>query len=78
MDRKASFHPLNTGFGSGSLPKNKQVTAEQAVALIKNGDVVATGGFVGSGFAEEIAIALENRFLETDSPRDLTLYFAAG
>ncbi|MFA6011493.1 MAG: acyl CoA:acetate/3-ketoacid CoA transferase [Desulfobacteraceae bacterium] len=78
MNKKALFHPLNTGFGTGSLHKNKQVSAEQAVAIIKNGDVVATGGFVGSGFAEEIAIALEKRFLETGNPRDLTLYFAAG
>ena len=78
MNKKALFHPLNTGFGSGALHKNKQVSVEQAVALIKNNDTIATGGFVGSGFAEEIAIALEKRFLETGNPRDLTLYFAAG
>ncbi len=78
MGKKALFHPLTTGFGSGSLHKNKQVSVEQAVAIIKHGDVIGTGGFVGSGFAEEIAIALENRFLATGTPTDLTLYFAAG
>ena len=66
------------------VPRNKVVTAAEAVRLIHDGDTVATGGFVGIGFAEGIAIALEQRFLaaqaETGSgaPRDLTLVFAAG
>ena len=34
---------------------------------------MATGGFVGIGFAEAIAVALEERFEQTASPRDLTL-----
>ena len=57
---------------------DKICTAEAAVALIKDGDTVATGGFVGAGFAEEIAIALEERFLKTGSPRNLTTINAAG
>ncbi len=43
----------------------KIVTAAEAVALIRDGDTVATGGFVGIGFAENIAVALEERFLES-------------
>jgi propionate CoA-transferase len=64
--------------------RNKVVTAAEAVRLIHDGDTVATGGFVGIGFAEEIAVALEQRFLATQaetstgSPRDLTLVYAAG
>ena len=56
----------------------KLVSAAEAVALIRDGDTIATSGFVGIGFAEEIAIALERRFKDTRSPRDLTLVYAAG
>jgi propionate CoA-transferase len=44
--------------------RNKVVSAHEAVCLIHDGDTVATGGFVGIGFAETIAVALESRFLE--------------
>jgi propionate CoA-transferase len=61
----------------------KIVTAEEAVRLIRDGDTIATGGFVGIGFAEEIAVALEAQFLSKniptiDKPRNLTLIYAAG
>ncbi len=66
--------------------KGKVVSAADAVKLIRDGDTLATGGFVGIGFAEEIAIAIEARFVETRDvegstsghPRDLTLVYAAG
>jgi len=58
--------------------KGKIVSAEEAIRIIRNGDTVATGGFVGIGFPEELAIALEAYFLETGNPRDLTLVYAAG
>jgi len=58
--------------------KGKIVTSEEAIRIIRNGDTVATGGFVGIGFPEELAIALEAYYLETGSPRDLTLVYAAG
>ncbi len=47
--------------------KGKVVTAAEAVRLIRPGDTVATGGFVGIGFAEEIAIALEALYLSGDT-----------
>ncbi|MBW7964824.1 acyl CoA:acetate/3-ketoacid CoA transferase [Bradyrhizobium sp. BR 10261] len=66
--------------------KGKIVTAAEAVMLIRDGDTVATGGFVGIGFAEEIAIALEELYLANEGdapytqgkPRNLTLVYAAG
>src|SRR5450631_2671063 len=56
----------------------KMVSAADAVRLIRDGDTVATSGFVGIGFAEEIAIALEERFLTGAGPSNLTLVYAAG
>jgi propionate CoA-transferase len=46
--------------------------------VIRDGDTIATGGFVGTGFAEEIAVKLEAYFLKTGKPKDLTLIYAAG
>jgi propionate CoA-transferase len=70
---------------SGSHDTGKVVSAREAVRLIRDGDTVATGGFVGIGFAEEIAIALEEVFnaqeeelLAVGKPRNLTLVYAAG
>lgn len=56
----------------------KFMTAAEAVKLIQEGDVIATEGFVGNLFPEELAIALEKRFLETGKPQNLTLIYAAG
>jgi propionate CoA-transferase len=58
----------------------KIVSAAEAVGLVRSGDTVATGGFVGIGFAEEIAIALEALHFSgaPEAPRDLTLFYAAG
>jgi propionate CoA-transferase len=64
----------------------KIVSAVDAVRLVRDGDTVATGGFVGIGFAEEIAVALEELYFSTEDrypqasgkPRNLTLVYAAG
>ena len=71
---------LRTGHGG------KVVSAMDAVRLIRDGDTVATGGFVGIGFAEGIAVALEELYLAEEGvalqasgkPRNLTLVYAAG
>lgn len=60
------------------MEPNKIVTAAEAVRLIHDGDTVATSGFVGIGFAEGVAVALEQRFLAGDGPHGLTLVYAAG
>ncbi|MBL8341746.1 MAG: malonate decarboxylase subunit alpha [Rubrivivax sp.] len=58
--------------------KGKLVSAAQAVQLLRDGDTLATSGFVGIGFAENLAVALEQRFVEQGAPRGLTLVYAAG
>jgi propionate CoA-transferase len=58
--------------------KNKIVSAEEAIAIVRDGDTVAFSGFVGTGTPDELILTLEKRFLETGSPRDLTLVFAAA
>jgi len=60
------------------VSRNKLISAADAAKVILDGDTVAVGGFVAAGVPEELAVALENRFLETGAPRDLTLVFAAG
>jgi propionate CoA-transferase len=60
------------------MKRNKVVSVEDAVRVVMDGDAVATSGFVGIGFPEELALALERRFEETGAPRDLTLVYAAG
>jgi propionate CoA-transferase len=72
--------------GLKSFEKGKIVSAREAVQLIQNGDTLATTGFVGIGFPENIAVALEQRFLESSEkdpdgvgkPEGLTLVYAAG
>lgn len=79
-----SRHPMASSLRASDT--GKIVSARDAVRLIKDGDTVATGGFVGIGFAENIAIALEQLFLEGEDadmhglgrPRNLTLVYAAG
>jgi propionate CoA-transferase len=61
-----------------SSATGKIVSAAEAVRLIRDRDTVCTGGFCGIGFAEGLAVALEERFLATGEPRDLTLLYAAG
>ena len=70
-----------------SSEKGKVVTAADAVRLIGDGDTVATGGFIGTGFAEGIARGAGGTLPRSDEfafphatgkPRNLTLVYAAG
>jgi propionate CoA-transferase len=58
--------------------KNKVVSADEALAIVRDGDTVAVSGFVGSGTPEELIAALERRFMASASPKNLTLVFAAA
>ena len=74
-------HPI----AAKAAVRNKVVSAAEAVRLIHDGDTVATGGFVGIGFAEEhrgrARAALPRdarRETGVGAPRGLTLVYAAG
>jgi propionate CoA-transferase len=71
-------HPLLSELPTARAKRGKVVSAEEAVRVIRDGDTVATGGFVGIGFAEELAIELEKYYLEYGKPKNLTLLYAAG
>jgi propionate CoA-transferase len=81
--------PRDTFFGAReptTRNEGKIKSAREAIRLIRSGDTVATGGFVGIGFPEAVAVALETHFLEraassvngVGEPHDLTLVYAAG
>ena len=60
------------------MKKVKVISAAEAALLVKDGDTIATGGFVSCACPEALSAALEERFLTTGSPRNLTYIFAAG
>jgi len=78
MSTKSPTSPAEKLRASG---RGKIMSSAEAVGLIRDGDTVATGGFVGIGFAEGIACAIEELYLspdKTNGPRNLTLVYAAG
>ncbi len=57
---------------------NKVIPVADAVALIRQGDVLAVAGYGGNGTPEELLVALERRFLDSGGLRNLTLVYAGG
>lgn len=57
---------------------SKVITLEQAVAMIPDGACCGIGGFIGSGHPQEFSVGIEESFLKTGHPRDLTIMFSAG
>jgi propionate CoA-transferase len=57
---------------------HKIVSAQAAIAIIRDDDVLATTGYGGNGVPEHLLAALEQRFLETGGPKNLTLVHSTG
>lgn len=56
----------------------KVISADDAVALVRDGDIVASSGYGGNGNPEALFAAIERRFLVGNGPRGLTLVWAGG
>jgi propionate CoA-transferase len=56
----------------------KFLSAKEAVKQVTSGATIATDGFVGGAFPEELAVELEKRFIESGNPKNLTLVYCAG
>lgn len=57
----------------------KVMTVSDAIkTYIKDGSTVSFAGFVGSAHAEEVSSAIEQEYLATGSPKDLTVVYSAG
>lgn len=56
----------------------KCCSSDEAAQLIRSGDTVVCGGFIGAAHPEALTAALERRFQAEGEPNDLTLVYAAG
>ena len=56
----------------------KVIRVEDAVSVLRDGDVLATSGYGGHGMPEQLLVALAHRFLDTGTPKGLTLVHATG
>lgn len=56
----------------------KVITAAEAAALIEDGVTLAAATFGLAGWAEEVGLALRDRYLNTRHPKDITFLHAAG
>jgi propionate CoA-transferase len=56
----------------------KIISATEAAQLVKDGDMIATSGFVGNCHPEAVSSALERRFMAEGAPRNLGLVNCAG
>lgn len=60
------------------MSKKPVITAAEAALMVQDGMTISTSGFVASAMPEALTRALEERFLETGSPKNLTLFYAAA
>ena len=61
-----------------NLQMVKFITAKEVPALIRDGDTIYTTGMMMAGLAEQALLEMEQSFLATGHPRDLTFYTPVG
>ena len=76
MSNQGVVSPVIADIRSG-MKRGKVVSLEDAMHVIRDGDTVAINGFVGYS-PEELLRGLEDRFLKTGEPKNLTIIVAAG
>jgi propionate CoA-transferase len=77
----AKVRPVAWSWHSSSKGKSmrkKVVSAAEAIAILHDGDTLCCSGFGSNGVPVELINALEKRFVETGSPKNLTLLFGGG
>lgn len=57
---------------------SKVISLEQAVSMIPDGATCGIGGFIGSGHPQEFSVGIEESFLKSGHPNNLTIMFSAG
>lgn len=57
---------------------SKVMSLEQAVAMIPDNATVGVGGFIGCGHPQEFSVGIEESFLKSGHPNNLTIMFSAG
>jgi len=60
------------------MKRNKVITPDVAVSMVRDGWVLGAEGFLGCGTADELYLALGKRFLETGGPKNITLIHSSG
>jgi propionate CoA-transferase len=60
------------------MKRNKVVTADVAISMVRDGWTLGVEGFVGSGTADELCLAMEQRYLQTGGPKNLTVVHSSG
>ena len=59
---KASIHPMLTPVQAMRMKKGKIISAEEAVRLIRDGDTIATEGFVEQDSRKRSSFSSKNTF----------------
>src|SRR3974390_1105907 len=58
--------------------RKKVVSAQEAIAIVRDGDTLCCSGFGCNGVPVELVLELQRRFLDTGGPKNLTLLFGGG